>query len=125
MGRGVEAQSVEGGQRSLLQTATDAPTEAPTDAPTAFPTIDLKVSVGCGSRAACVAEAVTSLDVLTPQQIVEGGFALYLVGVFWMFLALAIACDEWFVPALEVIVDTLGISHDVAGATFMAAGGSP
>ena len=41
-----------------------------------------------------------------------------------MFLALAIVCDEFFVPALEVMVDTWQIEDDVAGATFMAAGGS-
>ena len=37
---------------------------------------------------------------------------------------LAIVCDEYFVPALEVIVDKMDLSHDVAGATLMAAGGS-
>ena len=41
-----------------------------------------------------------------------------------MFLALAIICDEFFVPALHVISSILKISDDVAGATFMAAGGS-
>ena len=41
-----------------------------------------------------------------------------------MFLALAIVCDEYFVPALEVITEKLSLSDDVAGATFMAAGGS-
>ena len=41
-----------------------------------------------------------------------------------MFLALAIVCDEFFVPALEMIGETLEISDDVAGATLMAAGGS-
>jgi len=41
-----------------------------------------------------------------------------------MMAALAIVCDEFFVPALECFVDAFGISMDVAGATFMAAGGS-
>merc|ERR1712087_673049 len=41
-----------------------------------------------------------------------------------MFLAIAIVCDEFFVPSIEVIVETLELSPDVAGATFMAAGGS-
>merc|ERR1712048_1445106 len=48
----------------------------------------------------------------------------YLLGMFYMFIALAIVVDEFFVPALEVFVDEAGISMDVAGATFMAAGGS-
>ncbi|CAG0890253.1 unnamed protein product [Darwinula stevensoni] len=41
-----------------------------------------------------------------------------------MFVALAVVCDEFFVPALEVIIEKLAISENVAGATFMAAGGS-
>lgn len=48
----------------------------------------------------------------------------YIVGILYMFLSLAIVCDEFFVPALEHFVDEFGISMDVAGATFMAAGGS-
>jgi len=48
----------------------------------------------------------------------------YVIGVLYMFLALAIVCDEYFVPALEVIVENLELHDDVAGATFMAAGGS-
>jgi len=52
--------------------------------------------------------------------------ALLIPLIFYMFLALAIICDEYFVPALEVICDedNLNLSDDVAGATFMAAGGS-
>eukprot|EP00960_Hanusia_phi_P032622 749948-Hanusia_phi.AAC.3 len=34
-----------------------------------------------------------------------GGVALYIVGVLYMFVALAIVCDDYFVPALEVIID--------------------
>ena len=43
-----------------------------------------------------------------------------------MFLALAIVCDEFFVPALEEMAneDHMNLSMDVAGATLMAAGGS-
>ncbi|EDV26509.1 expressed hypothetical protein [Trichoplax adhaerens] len=41
-----------------------------------------------------------------------------------MFVALSIVCDNYFVPTLEVIVVKWSISEDVAGATFMAAGGS-
>merc|ERR1719353_2508343 len=48
----------------------------------------------------------------------------YMFGVTYMFFGLAIVCDEFFVPALESFVDTFDISMDVAGATFMAAGGS-
>eukprot|EP00934_Nitzschia_sp_Nitz4_P001980 Nitzschia sp. Nitz4//scaffold14_size191712//98347//100628//NITZ4_001725-RA/size191712-snap-gene-0.154-mRNA-1//-1//CDS//3329536933//1980//frame0 len=52
--------------------------------------------------------------------------AFYAVGVLYMFLALAIVCDEFFVPALEEMSSSrrLNLSMDVAGATLMAAGGS-
>jgi len=49
---------------------------------------------------------------------------VYLLGLAWMFTGMAIICDEYFVPALEVIAESLEISEDVAGATLMAAGGS-
>ncbi|XP_019912059.1 sodium/potassium/calcium exchanger 4 isoform X2 [Esox lucius] len=42
----------------------------------------------------------------------------------YMFLALAIICDDYFVPSLEKICEKLDLSEDVAGATFMAAGSS-
>ena len=41
-----------------------------------------------------------------------------------MFAGIAIVCDDYFVPALEKIVEKLELSDDVAGATFMAAGSS-
>lgn len=48
----------------------------------------------------------------------------YLIGALYMFLALAIVCDDFFVPSLEVIIEKTHLPEDVAGATFMAAGGS-
>ncbi|MEE6474772.1 hypothetical protein FKM82_010487 [Ascaphus truei] len=42
----------------------------------------------------------------------------------YMFYALAIVCDDFFVPSLEKISERLHLSEDVAGATFMAAGSS-
>ena len=48
------------------------------------------------------------------------------IGILYMFLALAIVCDEFFVSALEVMASEhyMNLSMDVAGATLMAAGGS-
>lgn len=63
-------------------------------------------------------------DAFTVQQKKDGWIVLHCIGVLYMFLALAIICDEFFVPALHVISSILKISDDVAGATFMAAGGS-
>eukprot|EP00927_Polykrikos_kofoidii_P082776 TRINITY_DN8319_c0_g2_i1.p1 TRINITY_DN8319_c0_g2~~TRINITY_DN8319_c0_g2_i1.p1 ORF type:complete len:817 (+),score=128.10 TRINITY_DN8319_c0_g2_i1:298-2451(+) len=54
----------------------------------------------------------------------EWALLLYLPGMFYMFVAIAIVCDEFFVPSLEMFVEEYEISMDVAGATFMAAGGS-
>jgi len=50
----------------------------------------------------------------------------YILGILYMFLALAIVCDEFFVPALEELSGPhrMNLSMDVAGATLMAAGGS-
>ncbi|XP_034536651.1 sodium/potassium/calcium exchanger 1-like isoform X3 [Notolabrus celidotus] len=63
-------------------------------------------------------------DLFTVEQRKQGWVVLHIVGLVYMFAALAIVCDEFFVPALEVITSKLEISDDVAGATFMAAGGS-
>jgi sodium/potassium/calcium exchanger 2 len=63
-------------------------------------------------------------DLFTDEQLKKGAIVLYIVGVIYMFIALAIVCDEFFVPSLDVIIEKLAISEDVAGATFMAAGGS-
>uniref|UniRef100_A0A3P9C532 Solute carrier family 24 member 3 n=2 Tax=Haplochromini TaxID=319058 RepID=A0A3P9C532_9CICH len=42
----------------------------------------------------------------------------------YMFCALAVVCDDYFVPSLEKLCERLNLSEDVAGATFMAAGSS-
>uniref|UniRef100_A0A096LV40 Sodium/potassium/calcium exchanger 1 n=1 Tax=Poecilia formosa TaxID=48698 RepID=A0A096LV40_POEFO len=63
-------------------------------------------------------------DIFSVEQRRQGWVVLHIIGMIYMFVALAIVCDEFFVPALEVIAAKLEISDDVAGATFMAAGGS-
>lgn len=63
-------------------------------------------------------------DVFTEDQLKNGAIILHIIGIIYMFYALALVCDEFFVPSLDVITEVLGISPDVAGATFMAAGGS-
>ena len=50
--------------------------------------------------------------------------ALLCWAIYYMFWGLAIVCDDYFVASLEEISDALGLSADVAGATFMAAGSS-
>ncbi|XP_071361519.1 sodium/potassium/calcium exchanger 2-like [Trachinotus anak] len=63
-------------------------------------------------------------DYFTVEERRQGYVVLHMCGMLYMFIALAIVCDEFFVPALTVITEKLEISDDVAGATFMAAGGS-
>lgn len=63
-------------------------------------------------------------DLFTLEQRQNGAVAFHILGVIYMFVALAIVCDEFFVPSLDVIIEKLDITDDVAGATFMAAGGS-
>jgi len=60
----------------------------------------------------------------TNNPAVGAAVILHLLGMIYMFYALALVCDHYFVPALDVIIEKLGVSPDVAGATFMAAGGS-
>lgn len=69
-------------------------------------------------------EDTTPGELLSDDQLSSGGFILHLIGCLYVFLGLAIVCDEYFVPALDVLVEVTGVSDDVAGATFMAAGGS-
>lgn len=63
-------------------------------------------------------------DVFTPEQKRSGYIVFHVLGVCYMFLGLAIICDDFFVPSLHIISKVINISDDVAGATFMAAGGS-
>lgn len=63
-------------------------------------------------------------DLFTLEERRNGAIILHIIGVMYMFVALAVVCDEFFVPSLDVIIEKLDITDDVAGATFMAAGGS-
>lgn len=63
-------------------------------------------------------------DLFSLEERRRGAVILHILGMIYMFIALALVCDEFFVPSLTVITERLQISDDVAGATFMAAGGS-
>ncbi|XP_072844975.1 LOW QUALITY PROTEIN: sodium/potassium/calcium exchanger 2 [Pogona vitticeps] len=63
-------------------------------------------------------------DLFSLEERRRGAVIFHIFGMIYMFIALAIVCDEFFVPSLTVITEKLKISDDVAGATFMAAGGS-
>lgn len=63
-------------------------------------------------------------DIFSIEDRRKGWVIFHIFGMVYMFVSLAIVCDEFFVPTLGVLTDKLAISDDVAGATFMAAGGS-
>ncbi|KAH3707335.1 probable sodium/potassium/calcium exchanger CG1090 [Dreissena polymorpha] len=63
-------------------------------------------------------------DLFSMKQRKEGAIILHISVAFYMFLGFALLCDDYFVPALEIICEVLHIQSDVAGATFMAAGSS-
>jgi len=55
----------------------------------------------------------------------KGAATFFLIAVtLYMFLGLAIVCDSFFESALSAICEHQGLKDDVAGATWMAAGGS-
>uniref|UniRef100_H0WYU4 Solute carrier family 24 member 4 n=1 Tax=Otolemur garnettii TaxID=30611 RepID=H0WYU4_OTOGA len=63
-------------------------------------------------------------DLFSNKERQHGAVLLHILGALYMFYALAIVCDDFFVPSLEKICEKLRLSEDVAGATFMAAGSS-
>ena len=69
-------------------------------------------------------DPLPSYEPFTEDELRSGAIIIHVIVMIYMFLSLAIVCDEYFVPSLEVIIDRFKISPDVAGATLMAAGGS-
>ncbi|XP_032419826.1 sodium/potassium/calcium exchanger 2-like [Xiphophorus hellerii] len=98
-------------QRTLLQRQNVS--GAPEDTPVAMKSSHLDMNQGDYPT-----------DYFSVEDRRQGYVILHMFGMLYMFIALAIVCDEFFVPALTVITEKLEISDDVAGATFMAAGGS-
>uniref|UniRef100_A0A182QHL5 Sodium/calcium exchanger membrane region domain-containing protein n=1 Tax=Anopheles farauti TaxID=69004 RepID=A0A182QHL5_9DIPT len=84
----------------------------------------LQLSNGTHNKTVVKKDPLFPNDLFTDEQLRNGAIILHVIGVIYMFVALAIVCDEFFVPSLDVIIEKLGITDDVAGATFMAAGGS-
>ncbi|KAA0197728.1 Sodium:potassium:calcium exchanger [Fasciolopsis buskii] len=79
-----------------------------------------------GPTANCTPLAMENFpkDLFTQKQRQRGAVILHIVAAVYMFIALAILCDEYFIPCLERICEVLHLQPDVAGATFMAAGSS-
>uniref|UniRef100_A0A3Q2NXP0 Sodium/potassium/calcium exchanger 1 n=1 Tax=Fundulus heteroclitus TaxID=8078 RepID=A0A3Q2NXP0_FUNHE len=52
----------------------------------------------------------------------RGWVVLHVFGIIYVYVSLLTVCDQFFVPSLGVIMETLAISDDVVGASFMAVG---
>ncbi|KAH0954377.1 hypothetical protein HN011_007760 [Eciton burchellii] len=63
-------------------------------------------------------------DGLTRQQRQAGFIIVHFVIAIYLFLLLAIVCDDYFVPSIKKICENLNVTEDVAGATVMAAASS-
>ncbi len=46
-------------------------------------------------------------DLFTDYELEHGAVVLYIIGIIYMFYALALVCDEYFVPSLDVITETV------------------
>jgi len=63
-------------------------------------------------------------DLFTQSQRRHGAILFHFAACFYIFIAIAIVVDEYFISALDKLCARLGLDEDVAGATFMAAGSS-
>ncbi|NXC62535.1 NCKX2 protein, partial [Aleadryas rufinucha] len=109
---------VRGHQRTLL----DFPEKNENGTPD--PHASMKYEAGHNNQTDDHAKGEYPEDLFSLEERRQGAVILHIIGMIYMFIALAIVCDEFFVPSLTVITEKLAISDDVAGATFMAAGGS-
>uniref|UniRef100_A0A1I8I488 Na_Ca_ex domain-containing protein n=1 Tax=Macrostomum lignano TaxID=282301 RepID=A0A1I8I488_9PLAT len=75
---------------------------------------------------ACTPRSIETFppDLISTPAKQRGAILLHVCVAVWLFAALAVVCDEYFVASLEVLCDVLKLKPDVAGATFMAAGSS-
>ena len=47
-------------------------------------------------------------DAFSNDQLKHGAIIFHIIGILYMFYALALVCDEFFVPSLEVIIEKVG-----------------
>ncbi|XP_050307218.1 sodium/potassium/calcium exchanger 3-like [Anthonomus grandis grandis] len=59
-------------------------------------------------------------DGLTREQRKHGWVLIHLFIACYLFIFLAVVCDDYFVPCIKKLCDVLHLKEDVAGATFMA-----
>jgi K+-dependent Na+/Ca+ exchanger-like protein len=61
---------------------------------------------------------------MSDDQIRYGGFILYAIGIFYLFMSIREVCTNFFLPSIDSIVERYNIKPEVAGATILAIGGS-
>ncbi|KAH6940184.1 hypothetical protein HPB50_026306 [Hyalomma asiaticum] len=81
-------------------------------------------AAGGGDETAEVGRSEFPADLFSQQQRQRGWVALHFAGTAYALALLAIVCQKYFVPSLEVMADYFRVPTDVAGATFMAMGTS-
>ncbi|XKL60420.1 hypothetical protein PGB90_007477 [Kerria lacca] len=59
-------------------------------------------------------------DPFTQEQRIHGAIIVHLIVGFYCFVFIAFVCNDYFLPSVFCICQDLHLSHDVAGATFMA-----
>ncbi|KAJ8737561.1 hypothetical protein PYW08_000156 [Mythimna loreyi] len=59
-------------------------------------------------------------SIFTDEQLRQGAFLLYAMFGIYAFTLLAIVCNDYFIPCVELICEDLNIPQNVAAATFMA-----
>lgn len=74
----------------------------------------------------CTPRAVEQFpgDLMTGEQRKQGLIIIHVLLAIYMFMGLALVCDRYFIPSLEILCELLKMETDIAGATFMAAGSS-
>ncbi|GAB0086851.1 Sodium/potassium/calcium exchanger [Sergentomyia squamirostris] len=85
--------------------------------------VNAEISGVEGSDMNCTPAAILDFpsDGLTRQQRQSGWIVVHVLLVCYLFWLLAIVCDEYFVPAIESMCESMKMKKDIAGATFMAA----
>ncbi|KAK3926778.1 Sodium/potassium/calcium exchanger 5 [Frankliniella fusca] len=59
-------------------------------------------------------------ELFDQTQLRHGAVIIYFIFAFYGFLVIAMVCENYFLPTVEIICEELGLSPDVAGATFMS-----
>ncbi|XP_065288499.1 sodium/potassium/calcium exchanger 5-like isoform X2 [Dermacentor albipictus] len=77
-------------------------------------------------RPECVRPSIEDFpgDFFTQEERRQGGVVIHFIIVIYLCGVLGYICDDYFVPSLEIIAESLNVPSDVAGATFMAVGTS-